>query len=270
MTYDLDKLFAVLNLRFDVTITLHDNTGILVSRREDRPTYAVHAHPFCRYGRFGSQSYDRNCLRDCQRDIDNKPGVKMYLHHCWKGATELIFPVAIDNQRVITLFVGVFRTPNRRSPPELQEEWEKLPLLTAERRNELRTIIPIFVDALASQIAARLRSEAPADRAGQIMQYLRVHFDKTVTLGDMAKLLSVSESRAGHAIKDLFGKTLKELLTAIRMRRVYELLQTTEYTMERIALMTGFGSSVYLHRMFLREAGCTPACYRETYRRQYV
>lgn len=193
----------------------------------------------------------------------------MYLHHCWKGATEMIFPVAIDNQRVMTLFVGVFRTPNRHCPPELQEEWGKLPILTAERRNDIQAVMQVIIDALGYQISAYLCDGTPVDRAGMIMQYLRIHFDKSVTLADMAKLMSVSQSRAGHAIKNLFGKTLKELLTDLRMRRVYELLQTTEYTIERIALITGFGSPAYLHRIFLREAGCTPMNYRERFRQQY-
>jgi len=141
--------------------------------------------------------------------------------------------------------------------------------LTPERLESIKTILQPIIDAIQRKTELNLNRGRPVDLAGVVMQYLRINFDKAVTLTDMASLLSVSPSRAGHAIKELFGKTLKELLVQTRITRVLTLLQTTDYAIERIALMTGFVSAGYLHRIFRRETGLPPVAYRKQFQQKY-
>lgn len=263
--YDLAQLVPMFDKLLDVTITVHDNTGVL--RKWTRGAVAdfyKHEHEYCRYRRFSDKSYDRNCMRECLTEMDKTERSEPFLHKCWKGAVEIVFPVRIENRRIMTLFAGVFRQPGTNCPPNLQHLWNDLPVLSPGLEKKITGVLRVFVDALTRQVELELDGRMSGGRKGKLLQFIELNFDKNIGLDDIARLFAVSPSRAGHVVKSLCGKSLKSMLIEVRIARICDLLKNTDYTIERIALMCGMGSSGYLHRIFTREMGLTPGQYRKS------
>ncbi len=262
--FDLNLLIRDLNEVLGIDITIHDNTGLLREYFAGSVSdFHNHRHEYCCHGRWSRADYDRNCLRECQVNMDNRQVSEVFLHHCWKGACEIVFPVTIDNCRVMTVFAGVFRHSGSICPPELQEQWEKLPVLSEEKLRKIINILSVAIDSIIRRTKKSLSGSTLTGRAGVIMNYLRMNYDKNIGLADIASLLSVSPSRAGHIVKAVLGKSLKKIILGLRLRRAEELLAETEYTIEHIAVMTGLGNAGYLHRIFSRERGVTPGEFRK-------
>lgn len=83
-----------------------------------------------------------------------------------------------------------------------------------------------------------------------------------ISVGEIARLLSVSRSTLERRLKATLGRGAKEELLRIRFREVKRLLGNTEHTVETIAELTGFAHAHYLQTAFRERTGMTPGEYR--------
>ena len=83
-------------------------------------------------------------------------------------------------------------------------------------------------------------------------------------LKDVAKALHLSESRAGHAVKEACGATFVELLTQARLRSAAGLLRHTSLPVKDIALRSGFEDVSHFHAVFKAHFKATPHKYRKS------
>jgi LacI family transcriptional regulator len=83
-----------------------------------------------------------------------------------------------------------------------------------------------------------------------------------ISVGEIARHLSVSRSTLERRLKASLGRGAKEELLRIRFREVERLLGNTEHTVETIAELTGFAHAHYLQTAFRERTGKTPGEYR--------
>ena len=78
---------------------------------------------------------------------------------------------------------------------------------------------------------------------------------------DLALLMYMSEVTLRKYVRELFGKSPKELIADMRMEYAVSLINSREFKVFEVAEMSGFASEKYFGTLFKRKFGVTPAKY---------
>ncbi|MGW4877804.1 helix-turn-helix domain-containing protein [Streptomyces sp. NPDC004262] len=90
--------------------------------------------------------------------------------------------------------------------------------------------------------------------------------DQPLSVEDLARQARMSTRHLGRHFKHLTGTTPLRWLHTQRIRRAQELLETTDATVDTIAVAVGMGTATTLRRHFHRSVGVPPDTYRRTFR----
>jgi YesN/AraC family two-component response regulator len=104
-----------------------------------------------------------------------------------------------------------------------------------------------------------LKSEGYAQEA---MQWIDEHYQEGFLLDDLADALHISKFYLSKRFHEETGSTLKEYVTAKRMRQACRLLETTMKSVELIGNEVGIPNASYFVQVFKQEVGTTPLKYR--------
>lgn len=80
----------------------------------------------------------------------------------------------------------------------------------------------------------------------------------TLTMREVAFRCNVSESTLYNVFKAVLNKTPNSVRSEIQCQQVIELLETTDYPIEKIAYKTGFSSSSYMRKKLFEYTARTP------------
>ena len=104
----------------------------------------------------------------------------------------------------------------------------------------------------------------PADRRmSLILEFIRRHAHKAVSLKELGKELSLSPDRARHLVRELCGRSFRELLEEERMLRARALLLGTDRKLADISESAGYPNEFCFNRAFVRHYGIPPGRYRK-------
>ncbi len=95
------------------------------------------------------------------------------------------------------------------------------------------------------------------------MNYISTNFSSPVTLQEVADYLHLNPSYFSRIFKQSFGSTFKEYLTQVRIEDSKRLLLNTDYSLQDIAMASGFHSQSYFTSVFKKYTGMTPGQYRK-------
>jgi AraC-like DNA-binding protein len=117
-----------------------------------------------------------------------------------------------------------------------------------------------------SDISFRAESISYNSRRIQaIMSYLNASFEKDVTLGEAAKLVSMSEVSFSRFFKQRTGKTFIDTLNEIRLGHASRMLIDTTQSISEIAYRCGFNNISNFNRIFKKKKQSTPKEFRQSY-----
>jgi len=83
-------------------------------------------------------------------------------------------------------------------------------------------------------------------------------------LGEVANLISLSESNFCKFFKKATGKTFSDYLNDIRIQESCQILLKTDLDINQIAAECGYDSLSYFNRRFLKKKGLTPKQFRKS------
>lgn len=95
-----------------------------------------------------------------------------------------------------------------------------------------------------------------------ILRCIADHFSRPVTVGDIAREVNLSASRATALFREVMGVTIKHHLTRTRLSHARMLLTETDGKIVSIALDSGFRSLSSFYAAFVAANGVSPAQYR--------
>lgn len=248
---------------FGVTITVHDHRALLFDREGTPflPGRDHHIHSYCASGRYADSEWNRACLAECGFQAESAAlcELRPFLHHCWKGVTELVVPIERNGSPVLIFYAGPFRGPET-PPAGFEADHAALSEPDAGRLADLARLLSLAGQGVlkALETARERERRTPLSRKQLIRKFLDEHAHEPVTLTDLAAALAVSPSRAGHLVAAAFACPFQELLLAERMTRARNLLLSTDYPQKEIARSCGFSTVYYFSRMFRRFYGTTP------------
>lgn len=95
------------------------------------------------------------------------------------------------------------------------------------------------------------------------VRFIREHARDGIDVSDVLAQVRCSRSTLERGFSRHVGRSPKAEINRVRVERIQQLLNETDYPLARIAEMTGFEHPEYLSVFFLRETGQTPGNYRE-------
>ncbi|WP_082929056.1 helix-turn-helix domain-containing protein [Rhizobium aegyptiacum] len=177
---------------------------------------------------------------------------------------------ALAPQTDLGLDVPIFLTGESSDP-----EWSKLGTLLhmivwdyrergAEGEKVLGGLISVAL-SLTSRIGGRmaLPSTSPTVTLGlALRRQVDLHYKKDWPVSAYAELLAATPHLLDKAAREVFGRSVKELLLERRMLEAKRLLMFTVRSVEDIGREIGFEDPAYFSRFFRKRAGEAPAAWR--------
>lgn len=104
------------------------------------------------------------------------------------------------------------------------------------------------------------------ERKHMIADYIRMNYDRQISLNDLAGKLYLSTAYLSKYIKRQFGMSFVDYVNSVRLGYALSLLLYSDQSVVRIAMDTGFASSAALNKAFKEKYGMTPSVYRQQWK----
>lgn len=109
-----------------------------------------------------------------------------------------------------------------------------------------------------SPAAPEVRTNRDLERVTQVMDWVRVHFQKPLTLDDAAASLAVSREYFCRLFKRYTGQTFLEYLNSVRTMHLYDDLKNTDESITVLMERNGISNYKVFMRTFKKLYGDTP------------
>lgn len=100
------------------------------------------------------------------------------------------------------------------------------------------------------------------ERKHQISEYVRMNYDKPISLQELADKLYLSNAYLSKYIKRQFGMSFLEYVNSVRLSYAITELIYSDKPVVRIAMDTGFANSAAFNKAFKKKYQMTPSAYR--------
>ncbi len=119
---------------------------------------------------------------------------------------------------------------------------------------------------LLAELEVQRRQAAPANAlAARTHEYIRAHSKEPLTAKKVAEALGFHPDHLSRVLKGCYGLTLAQDISAQRLERAKRLLQTTDWTVTRIALELGWQEPNLFEKFFRYHMKTTPTAYRDSF-----
>jgi AraC-like DNA-binding protein len=102
-------------------------------------------------------------------------------------------------------------------------------------------------------------------RIEKAFEHMNNNYDKQITLGEVAKLVSMTEVSFSRFIKKRTGNTFIDSLSEIRLGHASRMLIDTTHSVAEISYNCGFNNISNFNRIFKKKKNCTPKEFRENF-----
>ena len=277
----LQSMIELLCHNTGVHICIYDVEGVLYADRlKTDSRYKIHSKKFCDIAKDTAKGYD--LCTSCKACANKKAvyGKKEFSGYCPYGLYEIVKPVVMDGKTICVIYVGNIVPDMGKAISKIRKaskitgaDSEKLirELNNAEQSTDLEKYrdIAFALDSyirLLSFVTDGSENEKHTSgcrrKVWELIEYIEYHYDKNISLKQLAGMYFVNEKYLGRVFKAEMGCTLHQYLNNIRIKRAVAELRGTDKSILDISLDCGFGNVTYFNRRFMREFGMTPTQYR--------
>jgi len=128
-----------------------------------------------------------------------------------------------------------------------------------------RMVVPPQRDGGQSQFIATPVVECADDSLAEVLDWMAEHLERDLPVPELARKALMSPRTFARRFKSETGTTPAAWLNRQRLLRAQQLLEESDYGLERIAVETGFGTAAVLRHHFVRVLQTTPTAYRATF-----
>lgn len=126
---------------------------------------------------------------------------------------------------------------------------------------DLMELVPYKIASKQDQYTARTK----ADRMKRLADYIEKNYQEKIRLSDLAGLEHITDTHMSHFFTENFHMSFQDYLMKLRCEKARSLLLTTDLTLFDISFSCGFSDPKYLNKCFLKQYGCIPRNYRESF-----
>lgn len=106
--------------------------------------------------------------------------------------------------------------------------------------------------------------------AERVHEYVRSHSDVLLSVADVETNFGYNADYLSRVLKTYRGRSLQQDIIAERLDRAKLLLQTSNYTVERVARELGYTDANLFVKFFRYHMHMTPTSYRNTYTKRFT
>ena len=103
----------------------------------------------------------------------------------------------------------------------------------------------------------------PEERFAEIIHFMEANLDRKITREQLADLACLHPNSLDRAFRSQFSMPPMQLLQTLRLTRVRNLLETTNETLDSIAISAGLSDASRLSHLFRDKFGVSPGAFRE-------
>jgi transcriptional regulator GlxA family with amidase domain len=129
-----------------------------------------------------------------------------------------------------------------------------------------RMVVPPHRDGGQAQYVVQPIAPGCDGSLRDLLEWLRVHLDQTLTVRQLAARANMSERTFARRFVQDTGTTPQRWLTGQRILLAQQLLEESDETVDAIADRAGFGNATALRHHFRAWCGTTPNAYRRLFR----
>lgn len=145
----------------------------------------------------------------------------------------------------------------------MKEYGSDTPLKEKMLKNIFEKIFIIFWrNILASEGASRNDHPRMDGNIRYIVNYLRIHFRESVSLGDISRAVHLTPNYVGELFKKETGMSFTEYVSKLRLSYATNLLLSSDMSISSISTQSGFHATSYFIKNFKAKTGMTPLEYR--------
>lgn len=121
------------------------------------------------------------------------------------------------------------------------------------------------VDHISAALEHKRKLSGESQRLVRLaMGYLHQHFAESISRGDIARHVGITEDHLTFCFRQELGTTPIMYLQRYRINQAKHLLKESQQTITEIASKVGFSDSGYFSRIFHRETGMSPEAFRRS------
>jgi len=128
-------------------------------------------------------------------------------------------------------------------------------------------VAPLHRSGGQAQYILRNRPADHTTNLSRVLEWIEQNAHRRLTLADISDAAGMSVRTLARRFREETGQSPIQWLTGVRIRHAQELLETTSYTVERIADKVGFPTTSNFRTLFAQTVGVNPGAYRNTFRR---
>lgn len=138
--------------------------------------------------------------------------------------------------------------------------------------NELRRngLLGVFLSVIAS--SADVVDKNEADKGNQYVKkavsFIQSNYCNLIKVTDVADFVCINRSYLYTLFETYLGMSPQQFLTKFRIAKASELLQSTSYGIESIALSCGYSDALVFTKAFKQVQGTSPSVYRKEVKKQ--
>lgn len=125
--------------------------------------------------------------------------------------------------------------------------------------------LAVFLSLIASDVSVRETDDA--DRANsyvrKAIRFIQSNYCNPIKVTDVADFVCVNRSYLYTLFENSIGMPPQKFLSAYRITKASELLQTTDIPVESIALSCGYSDALVFTKAFKQMKGVSPSMYRK-------
>jgi len=95
-------------------------------------------------------------------------------------------------------------------------------------------------------------------------EYIVDHFDKAITLEEVAEVVNLSPQYFSKTFKERAGCSFIDYLTELRVGRAKELIRSKQQSVKEVCFHVGYKDPNYFSRVFKKYTGISPSDYRQS------
>ncbi|HBO43206.1 MAG TPA: AraC family transcriptional regulator, partial [Planctomycetaceae bacterium] len=106
----------------------------------------------------------------------------------------------------------------------------------------------------------------PYHEMQEVIAHILTHYGESLSLSELADMQGLSVSQLVRNFRRVLHATPNQFLLRVRVHAACQLLVSTDASIAKIALDTGFYDQSYFSKQFRRRMGISPHAYRQRYR----
>lgn len=250
--------------KMHICVAFLDHYGNSMTRCSNNQT--IHDRPVCLAIKKQPNGLDScyRCRMCVQRAVVRTR--KPMAGYCTSGVYEYCRPIIYENRVICVVFVGNILTEDpfqrRKLTCKVGEELLKTmeDSFSPEDCVRVADILESYIVFLFGQYGIKNKAFDPL--VENIKSYIRENLNYDFTIEELATVFNYTPKYLGRYFKRKTGNTIKMYCHQLRVAQAKNLLESTDMSIENIALYVGFNSVTYFDRVFFNQTGMSPQSYR--------